>query len=403
MRAKLNPAVYSGKRRQDDGAWKDGAPLGLSLLSRQSELSSHERLVLVGLISVVFIAIVALGGAVYFARPVLLPITAAFVMSVLLAPAAEWLRRCKAPPGLRAFLVVGAAFLAFTSALYLVIQPGAAWIENLPNIISQAKEKLVRMQDAVDKVQDVSAQVNQLAELGDASSQEVVVVEGPGLGDSLVASARMIVVQIIFATILTYFFLSARDDIRKKLLLLRKRRSGMMQTSRMIKAVEEKVGSYMLTMLIINLGLGCIMTIAMWAIGMPSPFVWGGLATLLNFIPYLGPITLTILLALSGIVHYETVVAMAAPALIYVVLNFLESNIVTPTLIGVRLTISPLAVILNISFWTWIWGPAGAVNSIPVLVIFKTVCDYSDTLRPLGLMIGDAETFRPAKRRNFKR
>ncbi len=296
---------------------------------------------------------------------------------------------------------MGAAFFIFVGSVYLIIQPGAAWIDNLPNVVSQAKEKLIGMQEAVDKVQDVSEQVNELTELGGVGEQDVVVVEGPRLGDSLVASARTIIVQIIFATVLTYFFLAARIDIRRKLLLLRSNIRGMMQTSRMIRAVEQKVGAYMLTMLVINLGLGGAVTLAMWAIGMSNPYVWGGLAAILNFIPYLGPILLTGLLALSGIVQFETVAGMAAPALIYISLNFIESNFVTPTLIGVRLTISPLAVILNISFWTWIWGPAGAVISIPVLVIFKTVCDHSNTLRPLGLLIGDAETFRPAKSGKF--
>lgn len=331
--------------------------------------------------------------------PVLLPIAAAFVVSVLLAPAAEILRRCKVPSGLRAFVVVALAFSVFIGSLYLAIQPGAAWIENLPNVISQAKDKLVGMREAVGKVQDVSEQVNELTDLNGPSASDVVIVEGPGLGDSLVASARTIIVQIIFATVLTYFFLSARMDIRRKLLLLRANRRSMMRTARMVKAVEEKVGAYMLTMLMINIALGLATTFVMWIIGMPSPMIWGGLAALLNFIPYLGPIILTGLLVLSGVVQFDTPSAMLTPAAAYVVLNFIESNFVTPTLIGVRLTISPLAVILNISFWTWIWGPAGAIISIPILVIFKTVCDYSDTLRPFGLLLGDAHTFRPARRR----
>lgn len=370
------------------------------LTLRSFSANSHQDQVLIlGAVSAIVIALVAAGVAVYFARPVFLPITAAFVLSVLLAPAAEWLRRRHIPNGLRAFIAVAATFSIFTGGVYLVIQPGAAWIENLPSVISQAKEKLVGMREAVEKVQDVSAQVNELTELGAPAENEVVVVEGPGLGDSLVASARTIIVQIIFAAVLTFFFLSARLDIRRKLLLLRRTRRGMMQSLRMINAVEEKVGSYMLTMFVINFGLGCVTTIAMWAIGMPSPFVWGGLAAILNFIPYIGPILLTVLLALSGIVQFDTPLEMATPALIYVALNFIESNVITPMLIGVRLTISPLAVILNISFWTWIWGPAGAIISIPILVIFKTVCDYSETMRPLGLLLGDAETFRPLKGR----
>jgi predicted PurR-regulated permease PerM len=348
-------------------------------------------------ICLIVIASTALGFFLYFARPLLIPISGAVVASVLLAPLANWLRRIGLPSGARAFVAVAFAFTMLVGALYMALQPGAAWLDSFPAVVGEAKEKLVGMQDAVNKVQDVSEQVSELTDLGAKKSEDVVVVEGPPLGDSLMASARTIIVQLIFATVLTFFFLSARIDIRRKLLLLRRDRGKMLKTYRMIKAIEEKVGAYMLTMLVINLGLGVCTALAMFFLGMKAPLVWGGLAAILNFIPYLGPVLLTSLLAISGVVQFDTALAMALPALCYITLNFIESNFVTPLMIGVRLTISPLAVILNISFWTWIWGPVGAIISIPLLVIFKTVCDYSDTLRPIGLMIGDAETFRPTK------
>ncbi|MBT8471257.1 MAG: AI-2E family transporter, partial [Marinicaulis sp.] len=330
--------------------------------------------------------------------PVLIPITIAFVLSVMLAPASEWLRRRSVPGGFRALIVVMLSFGLFLGALYLVVRPGAAWIERLPDVIEEAQAKLTGVQQAVGKVQDVSEQVKEITDLGTVGESATLTVEGPALGDSLVASAQTIIVQIIFTAVLTYFFLASRQDFRKKLMLLRLDYSGMLQIGRLMRTIEDKVGAYMLTMLIINLGLGVTTAAAMWAIGMPSPLVWGGLAAVLNFVPYIGPFILTVLLGITGLVNFETAIGVAAAPSIYVALNFIESNFVTPTLIGVRLTISPLAVILNVSFWTWLWGPAGAIISIPVLVIFKTVCDNFESLKPVGLLIGDADTFRPRKR-----
>lgn len=341
-------------------------------------------------------ALFTIGAALYLARPVFIPITAAFVLSVILAPATEWLRRRSFPAGFRALLVIAIAFSLFVGGLYLAVQPGAAWIERFPGVMEQAREKLTGVQDAVSKVQDVSEQVSELTDLG-AVDTEVVTVQGPKLGDALVASARTIIVQIIFIAVLTYFFLAARTDLRRKLALMRSDFAGMRQTTRMVRSIEEKVGSYMFTMFIINLGLGCATALGMWLIGMPSPLVWGGLAAALNFIPYLGPVLLTILLTITGIVNYDTLIGIMTPAAIYVVLNFIESNFITPTLVGVKMTISPLAIILNVSFWTWMWGPAGAIISIPLLVIFKTICDHSVFLKPIGLLIGKADTFRPLK------
>jgi len=315
----------------------------------------------------------------------------------LLAPAAEWLRRRSVPSGARAFIVVLLAFGLFASSVYLAIQPGAAWFERLPGVIEEARDRLIGVQEAVTKAQSVSDQVNDLADLDNNDEEQVVTIQAPKLSTRLVSSARTILIQSLFTAVLTYFFLASRTDLRRKFILLRTNLPGMRQTARMIRAVEQKVGSYMFTMLIINIGLGIATGLAMWAIGMPSPLIWAGLAAILNFIPYLGPIALTVLLTVTGLVQYDTFSGAALAPMIYIVLNFIESNFVTPTLIGVRLTISPLAVILNVSFWTWMWGPAGAVISIPVLVIFKTVCDHSTFLQPIGLLIGDADTFRPSK------
>ncbi|NNL88679.1 MAG: AI-2E family transporter [Marinicaulis sp.] len=370
----------------------------IDFLKTSAGLSVSERMQFIRTVSALIIALVAAFAALYLARPVLIPITVAFVLSVMLAPASEWLRRRSVPGGFRALIVVMLSFGLFIGALYLVVRPGAAWIERLPDVIEEAQAKLTGVQQAVGKVQDVSEQVKEITDLGTVGESATLTVEGPALGDSLVASAQTIIVQIIFTAVLTYFFLASRQDFRKKLMLLRLDYSGMLQIGRLMRTIEDKVGAYMLTMLIINLGLGVTTAAAMWAIGMPSPLVWGGLAAVLNFVPYIGPFILTVLLGITGLVNFETAIGVAAAPSIYVALNFIESNFVTPTLIGVRLTISPLAVILNVSFWTWLWGPAGAIISIPVLVIFKTVCDNFESLKPVGLLIGDADTFRPRKR-----
>ncbi|WDI32690.1 AI-2E family transporter [Hyphococcus flavus] len=372
--------------------------MALRLLQPHEEATFADSARYVTAIGVTIIAVVAAGVALYFGKPVFLPIATAAVLGVLLAPATEWLRRRGLPNSVGSLFVVAFFFSLFIGALYLIIQPGAAWLERLPEMLTDARKKLIGVEEAVNKVQDVSEQVDELAKIGDEQrTQSVKVDESPSLSAALASFLRTILIQVLFTTVLTYFFLASRLDIRRKLILIRTKVSGRRQMARMLGAVEKKVGSYMFTMLMINLGLGVATAVAMQTIGMPSPLVWGGLAALLNFIPYLGPITLTALLGVSGLVNYDEALMMAAPAGIYIALNFIESNFVTPLLIGQRLTMSPLAVILNISFWTWIWGPAGAIISIPVLVIVKTICDHSTFLRPIGVLLGNGArvTYRP--------
>jgi len=345
------------------------------------------------------LAVIAFCAALYLARTVLLPIVTAVIISILLAPAVDWLRRRKIPSPLRPAIVVGVAFCLFVYALYLVIQPGAAWVQKLPGVIEQAQAELVSIRNALMTVQEVSQKVSELTEMGRSGApSETVSVKGVELGDEIFWSARTFLVQAGLTTVLTYFFLASRDEMRRKLILLRKSRRSMRQSARMLRAVEHDIASYMFTMTLINIGLGIAVTLSMALIGMPSPLVWGGLAAVLNFVPYIGPTVMSLLLGVTGLVAFDQPLMLLAPVAIYVALNFIESNFVTPTLIGVRMTVSPLAIILAISFWTWIWGPAGAIVSIPALLIFKTVCDHTPNLRPVGLLIGDAETFRPLKR-----
>ena len=346
------------------------------------------------------VAVVALGAAFYIMQPILVPIVTAFIISILLVPATQWLKRRGVPQALRPLLVVSATSALFIYALYLVIQPGAEWFQKLPDVIEQARDELEGIQNAFTAVQQVSDKVDELADMGrDRSSEEVVSVRGIEFGDALFGSARTFVVQIGLTAVLAFFFLASRRDMRRKVLLLRSSMRGMRNSARMLRAIEKDMASYMLTMTAINIGLGVATSLAMWAIGMPSPLVWGGLAAVLNFVPYLGPTVMTVLLGLTGLVAFDEPAMLFAPVGIYIALNFIESNFVTPTLVGVRMTVSPLAIILSVAFWTWLWGPAGAIISIPALLIFKSVCDHTEPLRPVGLLIGDAETFRPLKAR----
>ncbi len=346
------------------------------------------------------VAIVAMGAALYIMQPILVPIATAFIISILLVPATQWLKRRGVPQALRPFLVVSAASALFIYALYLIIQPGAEWFQNLPDVIEQARDELAGIQDAFTAVQQVSDKVDELADMGrERSREDVVTARDVEFGDALFGSARTFIVQIGLTAVLTYFFLASRRDMRRKVLLLRSSMRGMRNSARMLRAIEKDMASYMLTMTAINIALGAATGVAMWAIGMPSPLVWGGLAALLNFIPYLGPTVMTVLLGLTGLVAFDEPAMLFAPVGLYIALNFIESNFITPTLVGVRMTVSPLAIILSVAFWTWLWGPAGAIISIPALLILKSICDYTEPLQPIGLLIGDAETFRPLRGR----
>lgn len=333
----------------------------------------------------IFLALIAAGCVFYAARAYLMPVVCAFVMSVLLAPIASMLEARGAPRTLAAILpVIGLCALFYVAGL-LVAAPAARWLANAPEIMGAAREHLDGIRETVETVEEISEGMEGLA--GDATSREVV-VQGPGLTQSLATSASTIIVQALFVLVVTYFFLLTRRDLRLKLIASRATLGGRLNMARIFCDIERRVGVYIATMSVVNIGLGVAVALAMWALGVESPIMWGGLAAALNFVPYVGPAILTILLGAAGLSSFDTLGGALTPPAAYIALNFIESNLVTPIAVGRRMTLNPLAILIAVSFWTWLWGPLGGLLSIPMLVMLKVVLDRSHPLKALGAFIG---------------
>jgi predicted PurR-regulated permease PerM len=146
-----------------------------------------------------------------------------------------------------------------------------------------------------------------------------------------------------------------------------------MATARVIQDVVDDVSAYLGTITVINVLLGIVTGTALWAIGMPYPAMWGGIVALLNYIPYFGPVIGAFLLGLGGLMTFSDIwMAMLPPALMYG-LHLVEANAITPFIVGHRLTISPLLILISLSFWGWVWGTLGALLAVPLLIIIQTV------------------------------
>jgi predicted PurR-regulated permease PerM len=331
--------------------------------------------------------ILAVGAAFYVARAYLLPIVAAFVLSVLLAPLVGAMERWRIPrPAAAGVAVFGLCGLIYV-LVALVAEPASEWVANSPALIESARGHVDRVQETLAAVEEISEEVEQLTNNGEDDTRQVV-VEGPGLTQSLATSARRILIQTLFALVMTYFFLLSRSQIRLKAIAAQPRLSGRLRVARAFRDVEKNVAVFLSTLTMVNIVLGACVAAAMALIGLPSPIMWGGIAGVLNFVPYIGPALTTVLLAAAGLATFDTLAGAAAPALIYVAMNFVESNFVTPFAIGRRITLNPLAIVLAVSFWTWIWGPVGGLLSIPMLIMLKVVCEQNAAARPLGAFIG---------------
>ncbi len=311
-------------------------------------------------------------GAEFF-----LPVTAALVIAVALVPVLEWLERRRVPAAFAALLCVLFFLAAANIALAAIIVPAAQFFRTLPEKIGQIQmniKPLVDLYSSLNKYVDDTAM--RLAAGGAQKMASVAQSTGvpPRSLIELVASAAPTVfIQIFFGALVVFFFLSGWTRLRRRTITSRSSFDGAMATARVIQDVVDDTSSYLGTITVINLSLGLFVAFALWIMGMPFPLMWGGIVALLNYVPYFGPIVAALLLALGGLMVFSDIWVAMVPAFILIGSHLIEANAITPLIVGHRLTISPIMILISLSFWGWVWGTPGALLAVPLLIILQTV------------------------------
>jgi predicted PurR-regulated permease PerM len=314
-------------------------------------------------------------GAEFF-----LPLTAALVVAIALVPFLEWMERHRVPSGLAAFLaVIGFLGLA-NGALVLIIVPATDWFRILPRRLPQIQANLAPLIDFYSQLERfVDETVQMLASAPVAAAQTAAIETPRSLLQFAAMSAPSAIIQMVFALLIIYFFLAGWTRLRRRTINSRGSFDGAMAVARVIQNVVDATSAYVITIATINLCLGIAVAIAIWLIGMPSPWMWGGIVALLNFVPYFGPMLAAVLLALGGLMVFNDVWMALLPAALQVGFHLVESNVVTPTVLGRRLTMNPLLILVSLTFWAWVWGTPGALLAVPLLIIIQTVVAAAGT------------------------
>lgn len=343
-----------------------GRALGMSLAPQIASgggfLERAARVSLVGLF------MVALLHVFREAAVVLVPIVAAFVIGLVLGPAAGRMERRGVPSFLAAFLLVGSLIGVLWSVIYAFSLPLQSWLERAPDLWTTLQVRAFEFRAMLFRLEEVSQQLEDVAQLSQEEAPRVVLDEG-GILSSAALTAPAIAGQLALFLVMLLFYLATRTQIRHGLLSLCMDRRAKLKAGRIMRDVERRVSTYLATITVINLSLGIVTALAMAALGMPSPALWGALAAALNYMPYLGPAIMTIILAGVGFITFDTIGFALVPPLVFFAINFVEGNIVTPSVLGSRFTISPLLILIALSFWLWLWGPIGALLAAPLLIV----------------------------------
>lgn len=323
-------------------------------------------------------------GAEFF-----LPVTAALVVAIALVPMLEWFERRGIPSRLAAVLCVIIFLALMIFAMAAIVIPAIDWValvpERIDNVTSTLQPVLDLYANLEKFVDNIASRIASKAESGGA-----VRIETPNsmLG-IITASAPHAAIQLFFALLVIFFFLAGWTGMRRRTIKSRGSFEGAMTTARVIQDVVEATSTYIGTITVINVILGALTALILWGIGMDSPVMWGGLVAVLNFIPYLGPIIACVLLFVGALMTFPDIWAALLPPLIFLALHTIEANAITPVIVGHRIEVSPLLILISLSFWAWVWGTTGALLAVPLLIIFKTVFSAAGTPDIAGFLFED--------------
>ena len=345
-------------------------------------------------LSLSVLATLAVVYSLYFGRAFFIPIFFAMELNFLLSPAVRWTRRVlHIPAALMSAIMILSLAGALGYGVYSLTAPAQRWIASAPATLGKAGQKLHKILQPVEQVSRTADQVGSVTSVtgGSGKKPQEVVVAGPSMGSRFFGTTQSIVGALLEVLVLAFFLLAAGDLFLQKTIKVTTRRSSQRIAVEIAREIESSISRYLVTSAVLNLMEGAVFTGIMFLLDMPNPFLWGALVAALEFIPYVGALTLIAILTVASLTVFPTVGhALLVPGS-FVALNMIQGNVIGPTVMGHRLALNPVAIFIGVAFWWEIWGIAGAFLAVPMLASLKIVCDHVEALNPIGEFLGQRD------------
>lgn len=339
----------------------------------------------------------------YFAKSLLMPVLVAMLFSLLLSPLVSMFKRLYIPRALSAMLLITMIGGPLTLLSIELAGPAQKWVEQVPKLSAHLIEELDDLSQVIstDNLTDIDEVVLPVKEKSSSffswfsSDDEPVIVEEKK--DNSVLSARVtqggidIIMSILVATpmalaqfmtflILVMFLLIFGPGLYDGYLKTIPMEASTRRSATLIGKLQKELSRYIITVTIINIGLGIVTAGVFWVMGVDDALLWGALVGLLNFAPYLGSLMSLIILSFAGITQYGIEAAALVPAAVFFGINMLEAQVVTPTILGRHMQLNPLILILWLLLWGWLWGAVGVLVAVPLLVCIKLAAEQLNIL-----------------------
>jgi predicted PurR-regulated permease PerM len=323
-------------------------------------------------IAICVIGAVAVVVALQAGQFILAPVFLAITVGLMFGPVADALETRGVPEAVSAGVVVLMLLGMIAGSGFLFAGPLAEWGRRMPVVWEKLQAELANWKEPLESLGAVQEQVKGVFG-GDA--MEVTVEDGSTVTDIAMLAPTIFAQVLIFLASL-YFFLATRENIRIATLSLCVSRRMRWRTAHVFRDVEQKVSKYLITISLVNVGVGVVVACLMAAIGMPSPILWGALAAFLNYVPFVGQGLMALILFLVGLSVQPDLAGALLPVGLYWAVNFVEGNFVTPNLLGRTMTINPFLIFLSLTYWLWAWGPVGGLIAVPSLLVLYSVVTH---------------------------
>jgi predicted PurR-regulated permease PerM len=321
---------------------------------------------------------------IYFAAPVLIPITVAFLLSMLFSPFVDRLERIRIPRVLGSAVIM-LAFVGFlATAVISLAGPAQEWVAKLPANFKSIEEKLKIIKRPLQDFQKATEQLESATRFSERPVRQKVEIQRPGMLEDIFSGTQRVIASVGVILILTFSLLASGDLILRKLVTVIPTLEDKRRAVEIMRSIQRDISYYLSAVTVINLGLGISVGLVAWALGIPNAALWGAVTAVLAFAPYVGSVAITAILTLVSMIEYDTFSqALVLPA-IFLLLSAMVQSIVVPFVLGRRLLLSPVAIFIAIILWGWMWGIVGALIAVPVLASVKIICERFQALRPVA-------------------
>jgi predicted PurR-regulated permease PerM len=339
-------------------------------------------------VTLVLLTLLALFYTLHFAQAFFLPIVLAILLNLLLSPVVRLLRNSAGIPNPLGAGIVIVVFLGILGiGAYRLTPAASAWLARAPESLATLQRRIQPLRRPVEQVTKAAEQVEQATDLDKKTPQ--VEIKGPTLMQQVFGGTTAFLSVALVVVFLTYFLLAAGDLFLQKLVAVLPQLKDKKTAVRIVRETEAQVSAYLVVTTVINVGVGVVTGVALWLLGMPNPVLWGVIAGVLNFVPYVGGLVNTVILSLAAFLSFEDVGRALSIPIAFTVINILEGNLITPWILGRRMRLNTVAVFIGLVFWWYLWGVPGAILAVPIMATIKIACDHIESLRPVAEFLAE--------------